>query len=66
MNKHLKFLAFDIEISRIMPEGVDDWSKYRPLGISCAAALPSDGEAALWYGKSASGDYSSQMGVDET
>ncbi len=66
MNKHLKFLAFDIEISRIMPEGVGDWSKYRPLGISCAAAIPSDGEAALWYGKSTSGDYSSQMSVDET
>lgn len=66
MNKHLKFLAFDIEISRSMPEGVDDWSKYRPLGISCAAAVPSDGQAALWYGKTLSGDYSSQMSVDET
>ena len=66
MNKQLKYLAFDIETARIMPEGVDDWSKYRPLGISCAAAIPSDGEAALWYGKTPSGDYASQMSVDET
>ncbi len=66
MNKQLKYLAFDIETTLIMPEGVADWKKYRPLGISCAAALPSDGEAALWYGKTSSGDYSSQMSVDET
>ena len=66
MNRQLKYLAFDIETARIMPEGVADWKKYRPLGISCAAALPSDGEAALWYGKTPSGDYASQMSVDET
>lgn len=66
MNKQLKYLAFDIEITRIMPEGVGDWKKYRPLGISCAAAIPSDGEAAFWFGKTASGDYASQMSVDET
>jgi hypothetical protein len=66
MNKQLKYLAFDIETTRIMPEGVGDWKKYRPLGISCAAAIPSDGEAAFWYGKTLSGDYASQMSVDET
>ena len=66
MNKQLKYLAFDIETTHIMPEGVADWKKYRPLGISCAAAIPSDGEAAFWYGKTPSGDYSSQMSVDET
>jgi hypothetical protein len=66
MNKQLKYLAFDIETTRIMPEGVADWKKYRPLGISCAAALPSDGEAALWFGKTNSGDYASQMSVEET
>jgi hypothetical protein len=66
MNKQLKYLAFDIEIARIMPEGVDDWSKYRPLGISCAATLPNDGEAAIWYGKTNSGDCASQLSVEET
>jgi len=66
MNKQLKYLAFDIEIARIMPEGVDDWSKYRPLGISCAATLPSDGETAFWYGNTNSGDFTSQMSVEET
>jgi hypothetical protein len=66
MNKQLKYLAFDIEITRIMPEGVGDWSNYRPLGISCAATLPSDGKPELWYGKTNSGDYASQLSVEET
>jgi len=66
MNKQLKYLAFDIETTRIMPEGVADWKKYRPLGISCAATMPSDGEITLWYGKTPSGDYASQMSADET
>jgi len=66
MNKQLKYLAFDIEITRIMPEGVGDWSNYRPLGISCAATLPSDGKPELWYGKTNFGDYASQLSVKET
>lgn len=66
MNTQLKYLAFDIEITRILPEGVSDWSYYRPLGISCAATFPSDGESVLWHGKTPSGDYASQMSVDET
>ncbi len=65
MNKELKYLAFDIEIARILPEGVGDWSRYRPLGISCAATYPSDGDAVLWFGKTSSGEYASKMNVDE-
>jgi hypothetical protein len=65
MSKPLKYTAFDIEIARIMPEGVSDWSRYRPLGISCAAAMSSDGETVLWYGKTSSEDYASQMSTAE-
>jgi hypothetical protein len=65
MNNELKYLAFDIEIAQILPEGVRDWSHYIPLGITCAATYPSDGEANLWFGKTNSGEYAPQMNVDE-
>ena len=45
----MKYLAFDSEISKEIPEGVDDWHSLCPLGISCAATLTSDGEALTWY-----------------
>ena len=34
-----KYLAFDIEIAKQIPEGETDWKAHRPLGISCAATL---------------------------
>lgn len=47
----IKYLAFDIEITKILPEDEDDWKAYRPLGISCAAVLPSDTKKPLvFYG----------------
>jgi hypothetical protein len=60
------YTAFDIEISRIMPEGAQDWSRYRPLGISCAATVNTEGEDTIWYGKTAEGNFSPQMNRDET
>lgn len=60
------YLAFDIEIAQAIPDDEQDWSKYRPLGISCAATLTSEGESTLWYGRSPSGDYAQKMGEDET
>ena len=65
MNDQPKYLAFDIESAKILPEGVQDWSPHRPLGISCAATLPSDGEVTLWYGKTPSDDFAPQMSVEE-
>ena len=47
MKNQPRYLAFDIESAKILPEGVQDWSHHRPLGISCAATLPSEGEATL-------------------
>ena len=33
-----KVIAFDLEIVKEIPEGVE-WKDIRPLGISCAASL---------------------------
>ena len=46
-----KYLAFDIETAKVLPEHVQDVKTHRPLSISCAAALASDAESpSLWYG----------------
>jgi Predicted 3'-5' exonuclease related to the exonuclease domain of PolB len=45
-----KYCAFDIEIARVIPEGVEDWKAMRPLGISCAATLTAEGKLTHWYG----------------
>jgi hypothetical protein len=45
-----KYCAFDIEIARVIPEGVEDWRSLHPLGISCAATLTVEGNLTHWYG----------------
>lgn len=45
----MKYLSFDIEIVKELPED-EDWEQYRPLGISCAATLRSgDPRPIKWY-----------------
>ena len=39
---HRKYLAFDIETAKILPEVVGDLLAHRPLGICCAATLAAD------------------------
>lgn len=46
----LKYLAFDLEIAKTIPEGEDDWQQFRPFGISCAAAYRNDGRMYVWSG----------------
>jgi len=49
----MKYVAFDLEITREIPEGAEDWATFRPLGISCAATTESDGPEELynlWHG----------------
>jgi hypothetical protein len=46
----MKHVTFDLEITKEIPEGEDDWKTHRPLGISCAATLTSSGETRLWHG----------------
>lgn len=47
----MKYTAFDLEITKEIPKGTDDWKSLRPLGISCAATFTSDGELKLWHGE---------------
>ena len=56
-----EYVAFDIEIVQSLPEGVDDWKAYRPLGISCAATMTSRGELTIWYGRTATGEIADHM-----
>lgn len=45
-----KWLAFDLEIFKSIPDGETDWKQHRPLGISCAATLLSDEpQPRLWH-----------------
>lgn len=44
----MKVVAFDLEIAK--PVVGNDWSAQRPLGISCAATLTSEGRMTLWHG----------------
>ena len=47
-----KYLAFDLETAKILPEDEHNLKAFRPLGIACAATLLSDSqELALWAGK---------------
>jgi hypothetical protein len=61
-----KYLAFDIETAKDVPGADFNWQPHRPLGISCAAALPSDTqEATVWHGRNADGTLAKQMSKSE-
>jgi len=45
-----KVVAWDIEIAVPFPAD-KQWKKIRPLGISCASTVTSDGDARAWYGR---------------
>ena len=63
--KTRQYLAFDIEIAKMIPERSNDWNPYRPLGISCAATLTSNRSCHLWYGKTPTGDIADKMSREE-
>lgn len=45
-----KYLAFDLEIYKPIPDGETDWKAHRPLGISCAAAIVTgQDKPVLWW-----------------
>lgn len=51
-----KYLAFDIETAKILPDDVDNLKAHRPLGICCAATLAANEEKPhLWYSCDSSG-----------
>jgi len=52
-----RWLAFDLEITRVLPADAGELKCYRPLGISCAATLSSAGELNMWVERDAHGQY---------
>lgn len=60
-----RYLAFDLEIARILPGDFDDWHSYRPLGISCAATFSGEGQPRLWHGRTSSGEIAERMSQAE-
>jgi hypothetical protein len=63
--KH-KYLAFDIETAKILPDDHSDLHAYRPLGISCAAIWATDKEEAeLFYSHDADGNTAGRMTADD-
>lgn len=59
----MKFIGWDIEIAKDIPEGIG-WKDVRPLGITCASAVSDDFVESWWGGKS-EGKYNPQMSVEE-
>ncbi len=60
-----RYVAFDIETARVLPDEVTDLMDYRPLGIACAAAAVSGQEEPLvWYGRNG-GEPAAQMSREE-
>ncbi len=59
------YLAFDIEIERVVPQNADDLKSYRPLGISCAATLDSQGGLILWHGRTPEGGIADRLSREE-
>jgi hypothetical protein len=60
-----RYVAFDIETARVLPESVTDLMDYRPLGIACAAAVVSgQEEPVVWHGIDG-GEPAAQMSCDE-
>ncbi len=46
-----KYLVFDLEIAKSIPDGTADWKSLFPLGITCAAAaLEGEPEPVIWQG----------------
>jgi hypothetical protein len=64
-NSDRKYMAFDIEIARLLPNDLKDWKAYRPLGITCAATYTSFEEPRLWHGMTPDGELSDQMSQEE-
>ena len=60
-----RYVAFDIETARVLPEAVTDLMDYRPLGVACAAAaVAGQEEPVIWHGV-AGGEPAAQMSRDE-
>ena len=61
-----RYLAFDIEIAKILPADVDDLKAHRPLGITCAATLAEgDAQARTWFTEESNNRPAPRMSRDD-
>jgi hypothetical protein len=61
-----KYIAFDIETAADVPGPDFNWRPHRPIGITCAAIVASDGhEPIVWHGKTGAGAPAPRMTRDE-
>jgi hypothetical protein len=61
-----RYLAFDIETAKILPERVGNLLAHRPLGICCAAAVAGDRpDPMVWHGRTIDGSIAPSMSVAE-
>lgn len=57
-----RYVAFDIETARLLPDDVTDLLAHRPLGVACAAAYLGDtAQVRLWHGRDGEGNPSPKM-----
>lgn len=57
-----KYVAFDIETAKVLPENISNLNSHRPLGISCSAIWCTDeNEPELFYSEKADGSPAPQM-----
>ncbi|MHC4839088.1 MAG: hypothetical protein ACYTF3_13070, partial [Planctomycetota bacterium] len=61
-----RYLSFDIETAKLLPEGAGDIKAHRPLGIACAATWVADtGESRTWCGQRPDGTPAPHMSREE-
>ena len=61
-----RFLAFDIETAKVVPEAASDILAHRPLGIACAAAAAEDlPQPLVWHGRNDAGGITGRMTPQE-
>ena len=56
-----RWLAFDLETAKVLAPDDGDLMRSRPLGISCAAALSSEGELTTWVERDERGEIQPQL-----
>jgi len=57
-----KYLAFDIETAKVLPDNINDLNSHRPLGITCSAIWCTDeNKPEVFYSKTSDGSPAPQM-----
>lgn len=59
--ERVRWLAFDLEIAKTLPDDFSDFKRFRPLGISCAATYSSENELTFWVESDPQGQYEKQL-----